>query len=223
MRTQEKLAWAGISGPVLFTVTYMAQEAFRRGEYSPVAEPVSALEAGPNGWIQQVNFVVFGLLTLAFAVGLHRGLRPSRGGAAGPVLMAVTGVALILAAVFPLRENAQGETFDPGGHTPAGVAFFGTSMIALIVLSRRMARDPRWAGLSGYALITGLLGLPAFVAMGSLVMPDGAALHSWAGLGQRAVILLLIFPCRIVLAVRMLRLGGEPAPAADPIAATTAP
>ena len=66
-------AWAGIIGPALFTAAFLAQEAFRRGEYDPLAEPVSALEAGPNGWIQQINFVVFGLLTIAFAVGLHRG------------------------------------------------------------------------------------------------------------------------------------------------------
>jgi hypothetical protein len=29
-------------------------------EYDPVAESVSALEAGPNGWVQQLNFVASG-------------------------------------------------------------------------------------------------------------------------------------------------------------------
>jgi len=42
------------------------------------AEPVSALEAGPNGWIQQVNFVVFGLVLLVFAVGLNRAIPSAR-------------------------------------------------------------------------------------------------------------------------------------------------
>jgi hypothetical protein len=77
------LALAGILGPVLFTAVFVIQELFRRGEYSPMAEPVSALEAGPGGWVQQVNFVGFGLLTIAFAVGLHRGMRPTRAGVAG--------------------------------------------------------------------------------------------------------------------------------------------
>ena len=31
-------AWAGIVGPVLFTATFLAQEPFRRDEYSPIAE-----------------------------------------------------------------------------------------------------------------------------------------------------------------------------------------
>ena len=59
-----RLAWAGIIGPVLFTVTFIGQEAFRTDEYNPLTETVSALEAGPNGWVQQVNFVVFGLLVV---------------------------------------------------------------------------------------------------------------------------------------------------------------
>ncbi|MGH3716096.1 MAG: DUF998 domain-containing protein [Micromonosporaceae bacterium] len=108
-------AWAGIVGPVLFTAGYMAQEIARHGDYSPVAEPVSALEAGPYGWIQQVNFVVFGVLTLGFALGLHRGMPRTRAGIAAPAVFAVSGVALLLAAAFPLRENADGVVYDPVG------------------------------------------------------------------------------------------------------------
>ena len=109
------LAWAGIVGPVLFTAAFLLQERFRTDEFNPIAEPVSALEAGPNGWIQQLNFVVFGLLTIALAVGMHRGLRPTRAGVAGPVLIAVSGIGLLLAAAFPLREDAAGITYDPEG------------------------------------------------------------------------------------------------------------
>ncbi len=43
------LAWVGIIGPVLFTATFLVQEVFRADEYSPIKEPVSALEAGPHG------------------------------------------------------------------------------------------------------------------------------------------------------------------------------
>ena len=63
-------AVSGIVGPVLFTATFLVQEQFRRGEYSPMAEPVSVLVAGPNGWIQQLNFVIFAVLLFAFAVGI---------------------------------------------------------------------------------------------------------------------------------------------------------
>lgn len=204
------LAWAGIAGPILFTVTYMAQEAFRRAEYDPVTEVVSALEAGPGGWIQQVNFVVFGVLTMAFAVGIHLGVRPTRGGILGPCLLFISGIGLLLAAALPLREDAQGLTYDPGGHIIAGLTFFLSSAVGLVVLSRRLARDPRCRGIASYTLVAGWMAVAGFAVMGALVMPDDAPLHDWAGLMQRALILVLVFPCRIVLSVRLLTTARQP-------------
>jgi hypothetical protein len=94
-------AVAGIVGPILFTVTFFVQGLFRLEEYDSVAEVVSALEAGPGGWVQQVDFVVFGLLTIAFVVGLHLGLRPTRWGFIGPSLLVLSGMAL----VWPQRSR----------------------------------------------------------------------------------------------------------------------
>lgn len=219
-RIDAKAAWAGIIGPVLFTAAFLIQEALRRDEFDPVAEPVSALEAGPNGWVQQANFVVFGVLTIVFAVGLHRAVAPTRRGIAGPALLTLSGVGLLLAAALPLREDAAGETYDPGGHVIAGVMFFSTSAVGLVVLSRRLMRDVRWRGLARYVGAAGAVALVGFVAMGALVMPDDAPLHDWAGLGQRALILVVVFPCRIAIATRMLRLTRSrpepPAPAPRP-------
>lgn len=198
--------WAGLVGPILFTAVFMVQEVLRREEFDPVAEPVSALEAGPNGWVQQLNFVVFGVLTIAFAAGLHRGLqRTTRTDVVGPALFLVSGVGLLLAAIFPLREDAAGVTYDPGGHVVAGLVFFSSTALALIAVSRRAARDSRWRSIAAYTLVAGVLALAAFVLMGALVMPDDAPLHAWAGLAQRAVILVVVFPCRIVLSLRLLR------------------
>jgi hypothetical membrane protein len=198
-------AWAGIVGPLLFTLTFLGQEFFRADEYSSIAEPVSALEAGPHGWVQQANFVVFGLLTAAFAIGLNRGVRRSVRGVAGPALLLVSSVGLLLAAVFPLREDAAGVTYDPGGHIIAGLMFFLSSAIGPIVLSRRLAHDPRWRSLATYVLASGVLAQVGFVLMGLLVMPDDAPLHEWAGLAQRGLILIVLFPARIVLSIRLLQ------------------
>ena len=199
------LAWAGIIGPVLFSATFIVQEVFRSGEYNPLAETVSALEAGPNGWVQQLNFVVFGLLTIAFALGLHLGPRPTRLGLVGPGLLLLSGIGLLLAAALPLKQDAAGVTYDPGGHAIAGLTFFLTSALGLIVLSRRLARDPGWRDLAIYSLAAGVIALLGFVAMGALVLPDAAPLHDWAGLAQRVLILLVLFPCRVVLSLRLRR------------------
>ena len=75
------LAAAGIVGPILFAIGFLAQGFLRtdfRAGYNPLAQTISSLTAGPDGWVQQVNFVVFGLLLIALAVGLHQGMRKAR-------------------------------------------------------------------------------------------------------------------------------------------------
>ena len=203
--------WAGILGPVLFAVVFLAQDVARPGGYDPVAEPVSALAAGPTWWIQQLNFVVFGVLTLVFAVGLHVGIDRTRTGWLAPALLFVSGVGLLLAAAFPLARDAGGAVYDPGGHSIAGLLFFPTSALALMVLAPRLRRDPRWRGLVRYTLGAGALALAGVVFMGAFLLPDGAVLHGWAGLAQRALVLAVLFPCRIGLSARLLREAEQPA------------
>ena len=200
-------AWAGLAGPALFTVAFLVQEAFRRGEYSPIEETVSALEAGPYGWVQQVSFVMFGLLTMFFAWGLHRGMAPTRGGLAGPAALFVTGIGLFVAAAVPIREDAAGVTIQPGGHMVGGLLFFLGSPVALVLLSRRMRDDAAWRSLSTYVLVVGVAILVAAVVMVTLVIPDDGPLHDRAGLAQRIVILALLFPCRMVMAGRLVRVA----------------
>jgi hypothetical membrane protein len=200
-------AWAGIIGPVLFTVAFLAQEALLVDDYSPLAEPVSALEAQPHGWVQQINFIVFGLLTIAFAVGLTRGVRPVRAGAVGPTLFVVSGVGLLGAAIFPLSKDATGVTTYPVGHVVAGNAFFLGSALALIVVSWRLGRDQRWRGLAVYTLAAGIAVVAGGIVMNALVIPDDASLHDVAGLVQRLIILVVLFPCRIALSWRLLQVA----------------
>jgi hypothetical protein len=155
--------------------------------------------------VQQVNFVVFGLLTIAFVVGLHLRLRPTRWGFIGPSLLLLSGMALVWAAVFRLREAAAGVTYDPGLHFVGGVTYFLSSALGLIVVSRRLAADSRFPHLGGYALGAGITGVALFVLMGVFVVPEDAPLHAWAGLAQRIVIVVVLFPCTVVVALRLLR------------------
>ena len=208
-RVHAGLGWAGIVGPLLFTAVFLVQEAFRREEYDPLAEPVSALEAGPAGWIQQVNFVILGVLTIVHAIGQHAGMLPTRRGIAGPVLLGVTGVAAFVSAIFPLREDGAGVTQFPVGHLVGGLTFFLVSPLALIVLSRRMRRDPAWRSLSRYTFVSGMLLVAlAFVTL-RFVFPDDAPLHDLAGLIQRITILGVLFPCRVVLGVRLSSIARD--------------
>lgn len=202
-------AWAGLLGPVLFTLTWVAQELFRIEEYSPIKEPVSALAAGPNGWIQSVNFVVFGVLTMAFAVGLYRVSHSSRAGVVGSALFLVSGLGGLMAAAFPLREDAAGVTYDPGGHFIAGMTFFTSSALALVVISFALGERAELRRLAMRVRLAGILMLVSNPVMGILVIPDDAPLHDWAGLAQRVIVLGLLFPARLALSYRLLRVAGQ--------------
>ena len=76
----------------------------------------------------------------------------------------------------------------------------------LIVMSRRMARDPRWKGLATYALATGIATLLLLLAGAGLVRASDAPLHPWWGLFQW-IMLAVWLPCTVVLARRLLRVA----------------
>ena len=68
---------AGIVGGLAFTGVYLAEGATRAG-YRALAQPISALSLGPGGWVQQLNFIVFGVLVCASAAGWRSVLAPGR-------------------------------------------------------------------------------------------------------------------------------------------------
>jgi hypothetical protein len=96
-------------GP-LFIGVWLIQALTRAG-FDLTRHPLSLLSLGGLGGIQIANFVVSGLLLVAFAAGIRRVLYPGRGGSWGPALIALTGLGLIVAGVF---------TTDPGAGFPAG-------------------------------------------------------------------------------------------------------
>jgi hypothetical membrane protein len=186
------LAAAGIVGPVVFAVVAVAQGLLRPG-YSFVAQPVVALVEGPSGWVQDLNFVVLGAAMIAFAIGLHVGVHPTRWAVLGPGLFALSGLG-------PLWAGLTG---------PRPVHFLLTFLgaaVGLIVLSRPMARDPSWQRLAGYTLTTGIAILVLIPLHSLLALPADAPLHPWWGLFNWSAVTLWL-TCTVVLARRLLRVA----------------
>jgi hypothetical membrane protein len=199
------LAAAGIAGPIIFAVVALTQSLLRP-DHSLVEHPISALAAGPSGWVQNVNFLVFGLLMIAYATGLHLGVRPGRAGVVGFAFLILSGIGLMWGGVFPATDATGAFDEDRLLHVPGFIMTFLGGGIGLIVMSRRMARDPRWQSAALYALATGVAMLVLILVGGGLVRPSGAPLHAWLGLFQW-VLLAVWFSCTIVLALRLLRLA----------------
>jgi len=92
-----------VAGP-LFVTTFLVAGALRDG-YDPIRHPVSSLQIG--GWVQTVNFLVSGLLTIAFAIGT----RKAGQGFWGPLLIGAVGIGLVGSGVF-LTDPVSG--YPPG-------------------------------------------------------------------------------------------------------------
>jgi hypothetical protein len=59
-------AWAGMIGSVIFAAIFTLEGCLRPG-YNPLGMFVSELSLGPRGWIQIVNFIVFGALVFSLS------------------------------------------------------------------------------------------------------------------------------------------------------------
>lgn len=204
------LAWSGTAGivaPLLFLAVAITH-GLLRADHSLVSMPISALAAGSSGWIQDTNFIVTGLLMVAFAAGIHRGARQSRAGVIGPAFLALSGLGLIWAGIFPATDATGAFQENRPLHMIAAFLAFPGAGIGLLVLSRRLRRDPEWRGLAAYGLTAGTGILALFIATGALVVRPEVPLHAYWGLAQLAL-LAVWFPCVIALAWRVRRFAAS--------------
>lgn len=186
------LAAAGVIGPVLFLLAAVVQGLLRPG-YSFVAQPVVALVQGPSGWVQDLNFAMIGLLTIACAVGLHLDMRPTPRGVVGPALFGLSGIGpLWLAATEPIPVHF--------------LLVFLSLAFGLMVMSRRMKADAQWRGLASYALGAGVAILVLIPTHSVLALPADGPLHAWWGLLNWSAVALWM-GSTVVLASRLLRVA----------------
>jgi hypothetical membrane protein len=123
-------------------------------------------------------------------IGLHLGVRQTRWGVVGPALLVLSGAGLLLAGVFPAVDASGAFSTEQVGHTVASfMAFLGTG-IGFIVMSQRLAGDPRLRHLATYALANGIAIVVLFFGFGALAEESGALLHPWMGLFQWVMVAL---------------------------------
>jgi len=205
------LLWCGaVAGPLFLGVALL--EGATRPRYDAVRLPISLLSLGDRGWVQVLNFLVDGLLLLAFAVGLSRtrSVR-GRGSTWGPRLVGLVGVGVLGAGVFVANP---GDGYPPGTPQPVDATLHGAlhdlcSLVvfaalpaACLVLARafRAEGEPNWARSSA---LTGALTLGGAVLLlvgfsGATAIADVAGLlqRVWVALGWGWVTLLALHRLR---------------------------
>src|SRR5215469_16538313 len=111
--TRSLLGYLALAGP--FYVAASLVQGLTRPGFSLTRDEWSLLALGHMGWIQSVNLILTGAMTVAGGIGVRRAMgRSAHGGVWAPRLLAGYGVALIGAGIFR-ADPAHG--FPPGAVT----------------------------------------------------------------------------------------------------------
>jgi hypothetical protein len=172
-RTRHLLMAGVIAGPLFISVV-LIQLATTPG-FDLGRHPISLLSLSANGWIQITNFVVGGLLAIAFAVGARRVLS-GRGSTWGPRLLALYGFGLIAGGVF-LADPGLG--FPPGAPEgiPSTFSWHGTihafappaaltALIGAVIVFARSFSERGERGWVRYSALTVVTAVALVMSMG---------------------------------------------------------
>ena len=201
----------GVIGSLLNMVVLLILGATRPG-YNAWLIPDSSLELGDGGWIQITNYIVSGVLLLAFALGLRRALRTGRGSTWGPILLGLFGLSFIGIGIFvtdpvlgyPLGASST-TTIAGTLHNLLGQLQFISLAAACFVLARRDAGLETSRGWAWYSFATGLL-----VIASDIVFVLIFKLSNGGPVGLIARIGIIVSGCWIaLLAIRLMRSKGS--------------
>lgn len=199
--TRLLLACGAAAGP-LFTSVSLVQVLTRDG-FDLGRHPLSLLSLGDLGWVQAANFVVTGLLSIAFAVGLRRSPEPGWAGRWGPRLYGGFGLGMVAGGLFPTDPSGgfpPGVPDGPGSwhslvHDIAAGVAVDLALVSCLLLARRF-RSAHQTGWAWYSLLTGSSGL----VLSWWPDQDGISV-------RLAVVVVLVLAWAAALAVRLVRAG----------------
>jgi len=174
-------AICGIIAPILFWVMVIIESILRPG-YSQYYNFVSDLGVGPLAIIQNINFIIFGILTISLAIGLRKGLpiQQSRSLKIGVWFVILFALGVLLAGVFP-------ESYLSAiPHNYISATAFVAIIAAQLLIWQGLKNEDRtiWGRYATYSLISGLLSL-IFVILLKVAILYGF----YPGLSQRAFLL----------------------------------
>ena len=159
--TSRLLALGGVLGPLVFFSVFTIAGLLTPG-YSPWREPISNLGAeGPSRWIQNGNFVLSGLLLIAFALGFWQtmgAVLAKQRLIASTILLLLTGTGLAVASVFP-TDLPGFPPVDLHGAVHVSLFFlvFGSLFATLLLVGGPLRKNALWRTIGWYTTLTAVL------------------------------------------------------------------
>ncbi len=183
----QHLLQAGVIGPIFFVLVFII-DGFLHPTYSQMSQMVSFLSVQANGWIQIANFVISGLLLIAFAIGFFQCMQPiiQRGHLIViSLLLFLVGAGLVNDGINVTALPGQPLGLHGSLHVLGFLVIFGSLIAASFLAGRQLLKVPAWRGYGLYSIITGFVSLLSFFALIVIIIK----LPSIAGLVNRAVII----------------------------------
>jgi hypothetical protein len=181
-------AWAGIVGPLIFVLVFMVNGALHP-TYSAMSQAVSYLAVQSNGWIQDLNFLVLGLLLLLFAIGFHQRMHTVMSRkqlTVCTILLVLVGAGFTNECFF--TAGAAGEpqnAFHIIMHNIGFIDIFFSLPILFFICGAQFRKTPIWRGYGWYSIIAGLV----TVALLAFFVYVGIQTSPFLGLVQRILII----------------------------------
>jgi hypothetical membrane protein len=119
--------------------------------YSAIRQAESDLGVGPYGWVMDINFVVRGILSLAFAYGLYLTWpKTSKAPRISLALIGVWGIGAFILAINPADVSGPTTIHGTIHVITAGVVFLSLA-VGVLGISYGMPTDGPWTSIRPYA------------------------------------------------------------------------
>lgn len=186
-------AWAGIIAPPLFMAVFTI-EGFLRPGYNTLSTYISDLSIGPRGWIQIINFLIFGVLLFVFTFGVAAEFQSGKASKGGVILLRILAVCYFLSGPFVTDPvgTPQNQLSTHGTiHGIFGGVVFLLMPITIFVFLRRFRSDPNWQSLRWWTLVLGVIAAVGLVlfTLSSKVPSFQDMFSTWFGLIQRIALI----------------------------------
>jgi hypothetical protein len=137
------LLCSNVTGSILFSVTYFIF-GLMAPNYEIFRQSIADLQLLPQGWVQSVNFMVFGSLICVFAIGLYKEMVSGFGILLIPLIHLLTGAGVILLGIY----------IDGAAHTYITAFVFISLLVTFFLFAVRFIADSRWKGWATYSVLS---------------------------------------------------------------------
>lgn len=186
------LVACGMAVPLIFGALVLVGGIVEE-DYNHMTQAISELGGveADQPLVQNFNFVITGLLIMAFAAGLHRTTSLRGGPIKGPLLIGLFGLGTAVAQpLLPCDAGCDGTTLIGFMHNATGLTSFVAFVAGIFLVSSRFRHNPQFKAFvipSRIAAVAGFIALVLWIAIGRI-----AGVESVNGLLQRIFVAIVL-------------------------------